>query len=124
MWRDFAAAGTTSNWQSPTLAQHATGLALSTMSRGLYADHYNGLVTKGTATHDPQVSSTGPAADPTTVVVTDCSDSAHYLKYAASSGKPANDGPGGRQQINATVEVQADGSWKVSDFGVQAVGTC
>jgi hypothetical protein len=124
MWQDFAKAGTTSDWQSPALAQHATGIALSNMSRGLYADHYNGLVTQGTATHDPQTSSMVPPSDPNTVVVTDCSDSTHYLKYYGSSGKPANDGPGGRQLINATVQKQSDGTWKVSDFGVQAVGTC
>jgi hypothetical protein len=124
MWQDFAKAGTTSDWQSPALAQHATGIALSNMSRGLYADHYNGLVTKGTATHDPRASSMAPLADPSTVVVTDCSDSTHYLKYYGISGKPANDGPGGRQLINATVQKQSDGTWKVSDFGVQTVGTC
>jgi hypothetical protein len=124
MWWDFAAAGTTSDWRSPSLARYATGIALSNMSRGLYADHYNGLVTKGTASHDPRVSSTSPPGDPNTVTVSDCSDSTHYLKYRASSGKLANDGPGGRQLINATVRRQADGSWKVSDFGVQGVGTC
>ena len=32
--------------------------------------------------------------------------------------------PGGRQLINAIVEKQADGSWKVSDFGVHDTGTC
>lgn len=124
MWQDFARAGTTSDWQSPALPQYATGIALSDMSRGLYADKDNGLVTRGTATHNPKVSSMTPASDPTTVVVSDCSDSRNYLKYYASSGKPANDGPGGRQLINATVQKQPDGSWKVTDFGVQAVGTC
>lgn len=124
MWQDFAQAGTTSDWQSPTLAQYATGIALSNMSRGLYADHYNGLVTRGTATHDPRVTSTDPSADPTKVTVTDCSDSTHALKYNATTGQPANDSPGGRRQINAIVQKQPDGSWKVSDFGVQAVGTC
>lgn len=124
MWQDFAQAGTTSDWQSPALPQYATGVALSDMSRGLYADKYNGLVTRGTATHNPQVTSMNPASDPTRVMVSDCSDSTHYLKYYSSSGKPANDGPGGRQLINATVQKQSDGSWKVTDFGVQAVGTC
>jgi hypothetical protein len=124
MWQDFAKAGTTSDWQSPALAQHATGIALSNMSRGLYADHYNGLITKGTATHDTRVSSVDPASDPTKVVVADCSDSTHALKYHASNGQPANDSPGGRRLINAIVQKQSDGGWKVSDFGVQAVGTC
>jgi hypothetical protein len=124
MWQDFAKAGTTSDWQSPTLAQYATGIALSNMSRGLYADHYNGLITKGNATHDARVSSVDPASNPTTVVVTDCSDSTHAQKYQASNGQPANDSPGGRRLINAIVQKQSDGGWMVSDFGVQAVGTC
>lgn len=124
MWRDFALAGLHSDWQSPELSKYATGAALSTLSRGLYADHYNGLVTRGSATHDPSVSSADPASDPTTVLITDCSDSTHYLKYYASSGSAADDGPGGRQRIEATVRKQLDGSWKVTDFGVQAVGTC
>jgi hypothetical protein len=124
MWQDFSQAGTTSDWQSPALAQHATGIALSTMSRGLYADHYNDLVTKGTATHDPHVTSSEPFADPMTVVITDCSDSTHYVKYSAKTGQSANDGSGGRQLITAIVQRQVDGSWKVSDFGVHGVGTC
>jgi hypothetical protein len=124
MWREFTTAGTTSDWRSPALGHYATGIALSNLSRGLYADHYNGLVTRGTATHHPHLSSMSPPADPTAVTVTDCSDSTHYLKYHAAIGTPANDGRGGRQLINAAVARQADGGWKVSDFGVQAVGTC
>lgn len=124
MWDDFVAAAATSDWQSPKLGQYATGLALSTLSRGLYADHYNGLVSKGSPTHNVTVTSVDPASDPTKVMVTDCSDSTKALKYRADNGQPANDGPGGRRQINATVQKQADLSWKVTDFGVQAVGTC
>lgn len=124
MWQDFAAAGTTSDWQSPALAQHATGIALTNMSRGLYADHYNHLVTKGTATHDPHVSSVDPPADPTKVTISDCSDSRHYLKYDDRTGQPAPDSPGGRQSITAIVEKQANGVWRVSDFGVHGVGSC
>lgn len=60
MWRDFADAGTTSDWRSPKLAQNATGDALSTLSRGLYADHYNGLVSRGRPVNNPQVSFVDP----------------------------------------------------------------
>ena len=124
MWQDFGNAAATSDWQSPALGQHATGLALSTLSRGLYADHYNGLVSKGNPTHQAQVSSVDTESDTRKVIVADCSDSTNALKYSASSGQPANDSPGGRRQINATVQKQSDGSWKVADFGVQGVGTC
>lgn len=124
MWDDFVAAAATSDWQSPKLGRYATGLALSTLSRGLYADHYNGIVSKGVPTHDAKVSFVDPPSNPAKVVVSDCSDSTNALKYRADNGQHANDGPGGRRLINATVQKQSDGSWKVSDFGVQGVGTC
>ena len=124
MWRDFADAATTSDWRSPNLAQNATGDALSTLSRGLYADHYNGLVSRGRPVNNPQVSTADPAESPTKVVISDCGDSTNWLKYRADNGQAANDGPGGRRQINAIVKKAVDGSWKVTDFGAQAVGTC
>lgn len=49
MWQDFAAAGATSDWQSPRLGRSATAVALTNLSRGLYADRYNRLVTRGSA---------------------------------------------------------------------------
>lgn len=124
MWRDFADAATTSDWRSPALARNATGDALSTLSRGLYADHYNGLVSRGRPVNSPQVSSVDPVDSPTTVVIADCGDSTASKKYRADNGQPVNDGPSGRRQINAIVKKAVDSSWKVTDFGVQAVGTC
>lgn len=124
MWHNFVVAGQTSDWQSPLLGQYATGLALSTLSRGLYADHYNGLVSKGAPALNPVAVSVDPASNPSTVIINDCGDSTHALKYYANNGQPANDGPGGRRFIKATVQKQPDGSWKVSDFGIQPVGSC
>ncbi|WP_297537981.1 hypothetical protein [Amycolatopsis sp.] len=123
MWQDFVAVGTTSDWQSPKLGQYATGIALTNLSRGLYADHYNGLVTKGAPVLNPSVSSVEPPNDPKKIIVTDCGDSTHWLKYRADTGQLA-DTPGGRHLINAIVEKQSDGSWKVSDYGVHDLGTC
>lgn len=124
MWSSFIEAGRASDWQSPKLGQHATGVALTNLSRGLYADHYNGLVTKGEPVLDPTVSSVEPAGDPKKVIVSDCGDSTNWLKYRADNGQLADNEAGGRQAINAIVEKQTDGSWKVSDFGVHDVGTC
>lgn len=124
MWADYAAAATTSDWQSPKLSQYATGLALSTISRGLYTDHYNGLVSRGAPILHPSVSSMDAANPPTEVMITDCGDSTHWLQYRADNGKLANNTPGGRRLINATVHKQADGSWKVTDFGVHDLGSC
>jgi hypothetical protein len=124
MWQDFVAAGATSDWQSPKLGQHATGIALTNLSRSLYADHYNGLITKGEPVLNPSASSAEPPNAPTKVIITDCGDSTQWLKYRAGNGHLVDDKPGGRRSINAIVEKQADGSWKVSDYGVHDVGTC
>ncbi|MDN5747155.1 MAG: hypothetical protein L0H64_01270 [Pseudonocardia sp.] len=124
MWDDFVGAGTTSDWRSPTLGRHATGVALTNLSRGLYADSANGLVTRGEPVLSPEVSSVEPADAPVRVVVTDCGDSTNSLKYRESDGTLVSRGAGGRRLINAVVERQSDGSWKVSDFGVQEIGSC
>lgn len=123
MWRDMAQAGTTSDWNSPKLAQYATGTALSAISRGMYADHLNGLVTKGVPKNDPKVSSSAPAANPTTVMISDCGDSTRWLKYRKDNGKLADGKPGGRQAITAEVK-NVNGAWKVTRFAVEAVGSC
>lgn len=124
MWADFVEAGATSDWQSPSLGRYATGVALTNLTRGLYADSVNGLVTRGEPVLSPEVSSVEPSGDPTRAVVTDCGDSRQSLKYRQSDGRPVNAGSGGRRLINAVVERQPDGSWKVTDFGVQELGSC
>jgi hypothetical protein len=124
MWSDMADAATTSDWQSPKLVQNATAEALQTISRSLYADHYNGLVTKGRPLNHPRVQAVEPLADPKTVTIADCGDSTNWLKYRADNGQPADDGPGGRRQIEALVKKAVDGSWKVTTFAVHEVGSC
>jgi len=124
MWGDFVAAGKTSDWQSARLRHNATGIALDKLSQSLYGDNYKGLVTKGEPVLRPSVSTVEPEGDPRKIVVTDCGDSSNALKYRADNGQLADDKPGGRHLINAVVEKQADGSWKVSDFGVHEVGSC
>ena len=124
MWADFVSAAATSDWQSPSLGRHATGVALTNLSRGLYADSVNGLVTRGDPVLSPAVSSAEPSSAPSRVIVTDCGDSSNSLKYKKSDGSPMGAGSGGRRLINAVVALQSDGSWKVSDFGVQELGSC
>jgi hypothetical protein len=120
----MAQAATTSDWQSPLLAQHATGDALSVMSRGLYADHLNGLVSKGEPKDSPKVTSVAPSANPTGVMISDCGDSTHWLQYRKDNGRLADSTPGGRRAITAEVKRQSDGSWKVARFAVEGLGTC
>lgn len=124
MWASFVAAGRSSDWRAPNLGHHATGIALNKLSESLYGDQYKGLVTKGEPILRPTVSSVEPADDPKKVIITDCGDSTNWLKYRKDNGTLADDKPGGRHLINAVVEKQTDGSWKVSDYGVHDTGTC
>ncbi len=124
MWQDFTKAERTSDWQSGDLAHHAIGVALTNLSRALYADHRNGIITKGQTAFNPHVQSVQPVTgDAVKVVVRDCADTAKALKYYVSSGKEVGGG-GGQRRITGVVEKQADGSWKVSDFAVEDLGTC
>lgn len=124
MWLAMAKAGETADWQSPKLAKYATGNALTTITRSLYADHKNGVVSKGRPTLDPQVSAGDPKDAPTTIRISDCGDSTDWLQYDADTGRPIDDEPGGRRAIEAEVKEQADGTWKVSRFAVQGLGSC
>ncbi|MDU0295005.1 hypothetical protein [Saccharothrix longispora] len=124
MWGAYATAATTADWQSPELSRHATGTALSTLTRGLFTKHQQGIVARGHPVVNPAVSSVEPFHAPAKVVISDCGDSTGWTEHHADTGLPAEGEPGGRRHIDAIVEKQADGSWKVTDFGVQEVGTC
>lgn len=124
MWQAMAEAGRTSDWQSPQVARYATGNALMTITRSLYADHVNHVVTRGMPTTNPQISSVDPPSAPLTVMISDCGDSTNWLKYKEGTGELVDDEPGGRQSIVAEVKKQADGAWRVNRFAVQGVGTC
>lgn len=124
MWQAMASAATTSDWRSPDLSKYATGDALQVITKSLYTDSRNGLVTKGAPKNSPSVSSVAPEARPTTVLIADCGDSTDWLKYRADNGQLADDTPGGRRAITAEVSKQSDGTWKVTRFAVQGVGSC
>ena len=124
MWQDMAHAAKTSDWRSPLLARHATEDALGAITRGLYVDHRNGLVTRGEPKNSPAVIQLSPPANPGVVVIADCGDSSGWLKYRQKTGQLADDRPGGRQQITAEVTKQGDGAWKVTRFAVEGVGSC
>jgi hypothetical protein len=124
MWRDVAAAATTSDWQSPRLAEHATGDALQVLSRQLYADHYNGLISKGAPSNAPVAKSVDSPYAPKGVLIGDCSDASHWLKYRGDTGQPADDAPGGKHLINAEVKLGVDGTWRVTRFAVEGTGSC
>jgi hypothetical protein len=122
MWTDLVTAAETSDYQSPLLAQHATGAALTLLVQGLARDQLNGIVTRGKTVHHPQVATLTPAGNPTQASVTDCYDDTHWLEYTAS-GALAKNNPGGRRATAADL-VKKAGTWKVSQLTVQATGTC
>ncbi|WP_425838333.1 hypothetical protein [Streptomyces fractus] len=124
MWRDMAVAARTSDWRSPLLSRHATGDALGAITRGMYADRRNGLVTKGAPRNEPKVARLRPRDVPVVVLISDCGNSTHWLKYRRGTEDLADGRPGGPRQITAEVKKQDDGAWKVTRFAVQEVGSC
>lgn len=124
MWQAMARAGETSNWQAPELAQYATGNALTTITRSLYADHFNHVVSRGRPKNNPTVSAVDPPNNPSTVRINDCGDSTNWLQYKEGTNEPVDNSPGGRRSIVAEVKKQADGSWKVDRFAVEGLGSC
>lgn len=124
MWQAMARAAETSNWHSPELGTYASDAALTNITRSLYADHANGVVTRGRLATHPQAAWVEPLEEPRTVRIDDCTDSTHWLKVFANSGQPVDDSPGGRRSVTAEVLRQPDGSWRVTRFAVEGVGTC
>ena len=122
MWQAFVAASRTADYQSASLAHYAAGDALSLLTRGLYQNHRNGIVTRGRPSFHPDVTiaSSNGAAFQATVV--DCADSSHWVDYY-KSGKPAPGEAQGRQRIHARLR-PFDGEWKVTYLVVEKVGTC
>ncbi|MFG1952483.1 hypothetical protein [Micromonospora sp. NPDC048830] len=123
MWAAYAKAGAAADPDEPELARHATGQALSTLKSGLAKLRKDGEVIKGEYKSDPKVVVASPSTAPSTVSVQDCLNTTRFLTYKAATGALADDIPGGNRAVRATV-VRDGGIWKVSSFGVQAVGTC
>lgn len=122
MWSDLVTAAETSDFQSPLLAQHATGDALTLLVQGLARDQLHGIVTRGVTVHHPTVTSLSPASDPTHAVVADCFDDTRWIEYT-TDGKRAKNAPGGSRATTADL-VKTDGTWKVSQLTLAAAGTC
>ncbi|WP_322751229.1 MULTISPECIES: hypothetical protein [unclassified Frankia] len=123
MWKADVQASHTADWQAPYLSRYASGSALQVLTGGLYADHLNGVVAKGEPVNNPQVTSVSPEDGPTTVMISDCSDSRNWLQYR-TDGSLLDSTPGGMRRIVAEVKKHTDGLWRVTQFGVGVVGSC
>lgn len=123
MWQAYAKAGLTANPDEPSLSVHAAGEALTNLKNGLAKLRRDGEVVKGEYRSDPQVTEASPAATPSSISVQDCLNTERFLTYKTATGALADDVPGGNRAVRATV-TRDDSGWKVSSFGVQAVGSC
>jgi hypothetical protein len=122
MWQAFFTASRTADYQSPSLDRYAAGAALELLIHGLYQYHQEGIVTRGTPSHNVAVTMTKTSLGTPEAKVTDCSDSAGSGTYY-ESGKPAAGEPPGRQAIHAQVQL-FDGAWKVTYLVVERAGSC
>jgi hypothetical protein len=124
MWNAYLKAVQVPDPTSPELARYATGDALTTLTKGLQSLKDQGLKGTGEIGVSPKITAFSPAGAPTDIDIADCLDTTQSHIVRASPGSPYNDTPGGHRRVQASVQRQSDGSWKVSGFGVQAVGTC
>lgn len=123
MWSDDVDASATNDYQSPLLADHATGNALAILVRGIYGDKLNGVVTKGTPTNTIVSETAYLSSKPPQVKLVACGDDSTWLTYSVSTGKVDELTPAGRHHIEALV-VDQDGAWKVAQLAVRQAGTC
>lgn len=122
MWGAFVAASNAGDADPADLGRYTGGSALPTLKRGLALNKSRGLTSKGAPTLAPRVTSVGPVAAPISVTVSDCVDSTNWLLYK-QNGQPADDDPGGRRKVTATVAKTGE-TWKVTGFAAREVGTC
>ena len=124
MWAAYDRAGRApaADPEDPGLAVYAAGRALQVLTGGLRSLREQGLVIDGRVELNPVVVELSPSQEPTRVRIEDCGDSSGWLTVDATTGE-VSDEPRGRQLVIATV-ANVDGQWKVTDFAVQAVGSC
>jgi hypothetical protein len=123
MWDAYLRALAVPDPARPELARYAAGNALQTLVSGVREVKDRGLKGEGAFKTAPRVTDVAPASAPTKVGIRDCFDDSDARIVRASPGPAHSDPPGGRRLCIASVERQADGAWKVTSFGLRAVGT-
>jgi hypothetical protein len=122
MWDAFIAASNAGATAPPALVESTAGTALAKLNKGLALNKSRGQTTRGKPTMAPSLTSIGPTASPTSATIIDCVDGSRWLLYK-SNGQLADDEPGGRRRVTATV-TRTSQTWKVTSFAIQQVGTC
>ncbi|MFI9559104.1 hypothetical protein [Nonomuraea endophytica] len=120
MWRDFADAARTADWNDPELADHATGDAEAKLRYGLYLASKKGQIVKGEPRLlRPEITK----LEREKAAIADCVDDTGFLVYA-KDGKRAKDTAGaGRHLATATLKLR-EGSWYVTSYTLKEAGTC
>jgi len=123
MWRVYMAATHTADPDDPQLARYAAGEALRVLRSGLRWMRKEGLRGRGGVRLAPTADRLIPAEAPRVASIGDCVDTSATRMYRAN-GDRYTDAPGGRRALSATVKDVGGGAWKVTNFGIRAVGTC
>lgn len=122
MWADLVSASRTSDYQSPLLAEHATGQALTLFVQGLARDQLHDIVTVGEPILQPSVTSLVPATHPTVAKVSDCFNDTGWIEYTTSGRRVKNQALGLR--TTTAVLAKAGGTWKVTELTIGSVDSC
>jgi hypothetical protein len=123
MIADWVSAALTANYQDPVLAHHMSGSALSQVTRHLAVEQSEGVVVLGTPViSDITFGQEVPAGSSTEIVINSCVDASNWLEYTTDHHL-YNDTPGGRHKTQALAE-ETSGTWKISQYASNAVGTC
>jgi hypothetical protein len=123
-WAAVEAVPGKADYQSPRLADHLTGAALSYVTGAVYVNtNVDGAVAHGEPVLlNPTVGQSIPASNPTQVLINDCVQTNAWLLYTAD-GHLYNNVPGGREKTQALATLSG-GTWRVSKLVMEVDGTC
>jgi hypothetical protein len=120
-WDDVVAVGATADWQSPRLAEHATGQALAETRTFLQELKAKGLVARGSVKVDAKVLSLSPGGS--RAVVYDCNSTSDFLAYDAKTGQLRDKSSGRSNGKTVVMELQR-GTWKLVQVMATEPGRC
>jgi hypothetical protein len=107
-WDDVVAVGRTADWQSPRLAEHATGAALAQLRAQFREVKAQGWIAKGAVKLSPVVVSVRGAK----ATVRDCVDTTRYGRFDPKANRWI-DPPGGQPDAER-FELVFEQGWKVA----------
>jgi hypothetical protein len=117
-WDDVVAVGATADWQSPRLAEHATGQALAEARATFHTLKAQGQVARGAVDLRPTVLSVNGRS----ATLYDCNSTSRFLAYDAKTGALRDKSSGRRNGKTVTLTLQGS-AWKVANV-VTEVGRC